>query len=207
LSYTGCGGIFSVTSNVGNVKSSNSTNVTVPPQVMIQMLVGEAGAQAGSSDLSQPSIAVSARNRFGDSNFPGGTAGTYQTVMVPGQYAGLSLPAAVQATSGVNPELQNAADVFSGTTGPIIPTGAKCYWSPTSAQWAIIKTALQTGATKEPANIGTPDCWSPPSHLPSGKSRQIVYKTSVGMNQSGGKYAGAPAFVFLQLSSTGSPAR
>jgi hypothetical protein len=185
----GCSGIFNALAVVNGQTSSNSVQITVPPQILIQMLVGEAVGQTGPGDTSQLAIASSAKNRFGDSNFPGGTTATYQAVIIPNQYFGASNT----TPNGPEPELSNAVSIFNGTTGDIVG-GSKCYWSPTAAQWAIVQQALNTNAAAFPDNTGAPGCWA-------GQGRQIVYKTSVGTNTRGGDFAGAPAFLFLRQSS------
>jgi hypothetical protein len=153
---------------------------------IIQFLAGEARGQVGPGDESQPAIAVSARNRFGDAAFPGGTAQTYQAVLIESQYYGVTNTTA----NGLQPELDNAVGVYTETTGAIV-ANSKCYWSPTTAQWATVQQALNSKTTTFPSNVGAPGCWS-------GQPRQIVYKTSVANNNRGGNYAGAPAFLFLQ---------
>jgi len=189
-SPAGCSGVFNAVSVVGPRTSSGSTQIVIPPQILIRFMVGEAGGQTG--DMSQLAIASSAKNRFGDSNFPGGSTATYQAVIIPGQYYGAS----DGTTNGHEPELTNAVSIFTGTTGDIVG-GAKCYWSPTAAQWSVVQQALAGGATQFPANTGAPGCWD-------GQPRQIVRKTSIGANNRGGAYAGAPAFLFLRESSAGS---
>jgi len=65
----GCSGVFDVVGTAGSNSTTGSTRVRVPPQIIIKMLVGEASVQG---DTDQMAIAVSARNRFGSSDFPGG---------------------------------------------------------------------------------------------------------------------------------------
>lgn len=183
----GCSGIFDgVRAQVGSTQSTNSTKIVVPPQIMIKMVIGEAGGQPG--DVDQQSILVSARNRFGDSAFPGGTAQTWQAVLVPSQYYGASNG----TTDGPDQELRNAAQVFTGEVADTV-AGSKCYWSPTNSQWANVQAALNSGTKKFPPATGAPGCWQ-------SQTRQIVYKSSMGVNISGGpNYNTAPAFVFLRL--------
>jgi hypothetical protein len=182
-----CSGIFDpVRAHVESTESTNSTKVVVPPQIMIKMVVGEAGGQPGDAD--QQSILVSARNRFGDSAFPGGTAQTWQAVLIPSQYYGASNG----TTDGPDQELRNSAQVFTGEIADIVG-GSKCYWSPTNTQWANVQAALDSGTKKFPSATGAPGCWQ-------SQTRQIVYKASIGVNISGGpSYNAAPAFVFLRL--------
>jgi hypothetical protein len=184
----GCSGIFNVTASANGVPSSNATAVVVPPQILIKLMVGEAGGQVTGGDTSQPAIAASARNRLGDPDFNSG-ATTYQGQITTDQYFGASNTTA----NGQEPELDNSVGIFTGLIGDIV-SGSKCYWSPTAAQWTIVQQALNTNATTFPANTGAPGCWV-------GQGRQIVNKTSIGVNNRGGDYAGAPAFLFLRLSS------
>lgn len=105
----GCSGIFDgVRAQIGSTPSTTSTHTVVPPQVMIKMVVGEAGGQPG--DVDQQSILSSARNRFGDGAFPGGTASTWQAVLIPSQYYGASNG----TEDGPDQELRNSAQLFAG---------------------------------------------------------------------------------------------
>jgi hypothetical protein len=80
-SPAGCSRIAdNVRSNVGSYQSNNAAKVVVPPQVMVRMVLGEAGGQP--ADLDQLSVLVSARNRFGKREFPGGRAATWQDVLI-----------------------------------------------------------------------------------------------------------------------------
>ena len=189
-----CSRIFNdVRAQVGSTASTNSTKIVIPPQIMIKMIVGEAGGQPGDTD--QHAILASARNRFGDGMFPGGTTSTWQHVLIPSQYPGVSNG----TTNGPNRELRNAAQIFTGEIGDIVG-GTKCYWSPTYSQWLNIQAALQSATKKFPSNTGVSDCWR-------NLTRQIVYKASIGLNVSGGStYANAPAFVFLRLRQQNVPA-
>jgi hypothetical protein len=195
----GCGGVFGVLAYVGAVRGSPSLQVIVPPQVMIATEHGEAGGQTGTGDASMPALLLVAENRFGDPTF--GSYATWQAVLVPSQFYGAS----DGTTDGIQPELDYAAGVFAGTSAVSLPPGAECYWSPTTAQWNSIATAYSSGATTEPSSDGAPGCWTG-ANLPAGDVRQIVVKTSVANNARGGSYQGAPAFVFLQLATTGSSA-
>lgn len=190
----GCSGIFdNVRAQIGATQSSNTTQVVVPPQVMIKTVVGEAGGQPG--DIDQQSLLSVALNRFGDSAFPGGTGATWQGVLIPSQFYGASNG----TTNGPTRPLNNSAKLFTGEVGDIIG-GAKCYWSPTNSQWSKIQNALSPPTTSFPGGTGAPGCWS-------GQPRQIVYKASVGTNVSNGnQYNNAPAFVFLRLRQATDPA-
>jgi len=66
-------GIFNALGCASGVCANQGTVVTVPPQVLIQVLYGEAHAQAAIGDsVSEPAIGTSIKNRFGKSQFPGG---------------------------------------------------------------------------------------------------------------------------------------
>jgi len=190
----GCSTIAdNVRANVGTNQSLNASKLIVPPQIMIKMVVGEAGGQPGNID--QQAILVSARNRFGDSAFPGGKTATWQAVITPAQYYGANDP----TTNGPQQELDNASAVFTGQVSDIVG-GSKCYWSPTTAQWLVVQQAIQSGTTTFPANTGTPACFA-------ANKRQIVYKASIGLNVSGGpNYQNAPAFVFIRTRQSNQPA-
>ncbi len=166
------------------------------PQILIKMLVGEAGGQSAATDMTQPSIGVAVRNRFGDDDF--GSPSTYQAAIIPSQFDGLNNPVANAVTDGPEPLLGHAANVFSNTTGAIVEN-ATCFWSPTTAEWTIVEDAFSSGTTTFPENLLGPNCY-----LES--ERQILIKTSVADNNSGGKWAGAPAFLFIQKRSPTAPA-
>jgi hypothetical protein len=173
-------------------ESQNVINVVVPPQIMIQTAVGEAGAQTASGDATIPALFLAARNRFGDSSFYGGAGATWQSVLNSNQFYGAN-----NTTSyGIEPELDYAAAVFAGTTSVTLPSGCKAFWSPTSIQFATLQTwtssISNTISGSQWSSLGAPDIWR-------GQAKQAVIKTSVANNQRGGNYANAPAFVFFQL--------
>lgn len=90
----------------GAVGSTQTGTIVVPPQIMIRTIIGEAGGQP--DDVDQLAILVSARNRFGDRDFPGGRTSLWQDVLIPAQYYGASDP----TTTGPEQELRNAAAEF-----------------------------------------------------------------------------------------------
>jgi len=190
-SPSGCSGIFSnVQSQVGSRTSQNSAKIVVPPQIMIQTVVSEAGGQPG--DIDQQSLLVVARNRFGDGQFAQGATAWQQQL-------GTSDFTQSTTTNGPDRPLNNSSQVFTGDVGDIVG-GGKCYWSPTNSQWSRIQTALGSGTTTFPNNTGVPGCWST-------QPRQIVYKSSVGLNVSNSsQYRNAPVFVFLRLRQSTDPA-
>ncbi len=207
----GCSGVFNVvaTANTGSssVSGSNSTQVVVPPQIMIKTLVGEAGSQRSAGDDTMPALLLVAKNRFGDSSFRdlsagascgGGHVGTgllptnWQTTLVPCQFYG----ATNSTATGVAPELTYASSVFSNTSTVNIPTSCKGYWSPTNAQFQVLQTWSNTPANKIsdstwPNSVGAPTLWN-------GKPKQAVIKNSIANNVLFGSTA-APAIVLFCL--------
>ena len=185
----GCSRIAdNVRSNVGSNQSTNSAKVVVPPQIMIRMVVSEAGGQP--ADLDQQAVLVSARNRFGKRDFPGGRTATWQSVLVPQEYDGLQVD---NTQNGPDQELRNAAKVFAGEIGDLV-AGSDCYWSPMASEWPYVQQALQSGTKVYPdrALTGAPDCWD-------GRA-QIVYKASIGLNsRTSPEWQNVPAFVFVRL--------
>ncbi len=191
----GCSGIFNAVAYVGSKGSGTSSQVMVPPQIMIQTAVGEAGGQTGAGDASIPSLLLVAKNRFGDNGFPGGATATWQAVLVPSQFYGAN----DTTPDGVEPELDYAAQVYSGTTAVTVPAGCEAYWSPTDTQFA----ALQQYTNSAPSAItdtmwsavGAPGVWT-------NQSKQAVIKTSIANNVRSG-YTSAPAFVLFRLAPSG----
>ncbi len=192
----GCSGIFNAIATTGGKVSTGSTQIVVPPQILIKMLVGEAGGQTAAGDMTQPAIGVAARNRFDDPDFD--SPSTYQAAIVPEQFEGLNNPVANALENGPEPPLTHASGVFSNAIGAIVEN-ATCFWSPTTAEWTIVQAALDSGTTTFPENVGDPDCYLP-------NERQALVKTSVADNASGGESAGAPAFLFIQQRDSTAPA-
>jgi hypothetical protein len=163
------------------VCAAQVTTTNVPPQVLIQVLYGEGHGQAAAGDtVSEPAIGSSIKDRFGRSEFPGGSSSTYQLIIIPSQYAGIN----TSITTGVEPELDNATLLFNGTQGDTV-AGSPCFFSPTAAGWAQIQAALQSGTTSVPSVANDPLCY--------GSNRQLIYKASIRNNANGN---GAPAFIF-----------
>jgi hypothetical protein len=185
-SPAGCSGIFDNVRATVNGVQSNGIQIAVPPQLLIQLLHGEAGGQ---NDWSQQAVGRTAFNRMGDPDF--GNHTTWQAVITaPNQFNGIPDP----TMDGPTQELNNAGLLFTGQIPNIVGNGAKCFWSPTFAEWQNIAAALQSQTTVYPANVGSSGCWSA-----QGNMRQIIYNAATGTNMRGGVYAGAPAFVFLRL--------
>lgn len=181
-SVAGCSGIFNVVAAVGSKTSSNSTTVTVPPQILIQMLYGEAHGQAASGDnASQLAIGETTRNRFSQPQYFNGVS-TWQAAITSGQFMGIR----TDILNGPTPDLANAAAVFRHETAGSVGNAA-CFFSPTLAGWQAIQAALQSGTTVLPTVVYDPGCYL--------SDRQFVVKQSIGNNADG---RGAPAFIFLQ---------
>jgi len=175
------------------VCASQGTTVSIPPQVLIQVLYGEAHAQTVIGDtVSQPAIGSSIKNRFGRSEFGGVT--TYQAAITPDQYLGID----TSITTGVLPEVTVAVSLFNGSQTDTV-AGSPCFFSPTLADWQAAFAAMQSGTPTVPAMSQDPQCYA----LASPGSK-IVYKSSIGNNANGN---GAPAFLFeRQKSSNSDPA-
>ncbi len=194
-------GVFRVSAMYGKL-TANPVTVIVPPQVMIQTEVGEAGAQRATGDAAMPSLLLVAGYRFGDSNFPPLSHSWQTTLSDPNQFYG-----DINTTSnGVQPELDYAAAIFNGTTTVTLPVGCECYWSPFDTQFAKILVAYKSGTTTEPTGTGAPICWNLSLPEFKGKMHQIVIKASVQNNLSAAGKFNSPAFTFYQLAPTGSKA-
>jgi hypothetical protein len=205
---------------VAGTATSNSTAVVVPPQVMIQTLVGEARGQTAQGDNTMPAILLVAENRFWDTAFRDAAPGctglnptNWQNTLVPCQFQGLYDPTAAATTNGAEPELDYAASVFAGTTTVSIPAGCESYWSPTNGQVATLQLWASDPA-RYPANILQNADWKSvgaSSSTWAGQPRQAVIKGSVGGSTRGGSgptgYASAPAIVlFRRAPNPGDPA-
>jgi hypothetical protein len=176
----GCSGVFNAVAYDGPYGSNSSTQIVVPPQILIQMLYGEAHAQAASGDnVSQLAVGVAAQNRFSQAGFGGST---WQAIINATQFQGL----ATGITNGPSPDLDNAAAVFTSSSGVGVASAA-CFFSPDASGWTAIRSALQSGTTQVPRVNYDPGCYS--------ANKQLVYKQSVGLNVNG---SGAPAFIFEQ---------
>ncbi len=188
-------GIFGSTACVSGVCAQQGTTIIIPPQVLIQVLYGEAHGQAVSGDsVSEPAIGSSMKNRFGNSLFPGGSTATYQAVIISSQYAGIN----TSITAGVSPELGVAVNLFDGTQTDTV-AGSPCFFSPDAAGWTAIQAALKSGTTTVPNVNSDPKCYAN-----SNPGRQLVYKSSIGANIN---LPGVPAFIFeRQKSNNSNPA-
>ena len=177
-----CSGIFNVTATANGVSSSNNTTVEIPPQVLIQMMYGEA---KGAGSNAQLAVGVAARNRFNDTTYFNGDT-NYQNTIVSSQFNGID----ITITTGVTPELGNAIGVFSRSTNDFItPTGkssSQCFFTPTATQWTQINAAVQSGTTNEGQVPNATGCYSLSPY-----QQQIRVVTYVGTNSSG-----VPWFVF-----------
>lgn len=172
-------GIFSATACASTACSQNSSTITIPPQVLIQVLYGEAHGQAVSGDtVSEPAIAASIQNRFNNSGF--GSPTTWQAIVISSQYNGI----ATSITNGQQPELTVAVSAYDGVSSDIV-AGSPCFFTPDSAGFAAIQSAFNSSATTVPTVNYDPRCY--------GSNRQLVWKTSIGNNI---HLQGVPAFIF-----------
>ena len=128
-------------------------------------------------------LLTEAKNRFGDKNFPGGSAQSRQAVLTGNFYGATNSTA-----NGPAPELGYAAGVYAGTTSVTLPAGAKCYWSPTNTQFTVIQKAYSTGATTEPGATEHRDAgWGQTcllticGKLCTKRRLQIILETGVGI--------------------------
>jgi hypothetical protein len=166
---------------VDQAQASSTTEVTIPPQKIIQMLHGEANAY---NETTQTSLGSVAWNRMVNG---GGwfDVSTWQAA-INGNFQGPD-----GTTNGISPELDRAASLYRGQVGDIVG-GAGCFWSPTNSEWTNIGNAWATNSTTFPSNSGAPSCYGS-----SSTGRQILVKTGVENNHRPG-YTNAPAFVFLR---------
>ena len=162
---------------VANGVTSNVTDLTVPPQILIQMIQQEAG---GTNPTTMTAVAEVVRNRFSSSMFDPPYS-TYQNA-IPGQFQTSS------TLNGVQPELDIASSVFTGTSAGNF-CGSLAFWTPTTSQWSTVQNALNSGTTTFPSGVGAPVFNS--SVWPTSQ-QQILYVSAVGTQGNG-----APNFLFL----------
>jgi len=188
----GCSGIFSAQAVVGTKTSGTATQIVVPPQILVQMLYGEAHGQAAIGDnTSQLAIGVATRNRFTQGGYFSNVS-TYQAAITTGQFNGIS-----NIANGPIPDINNAAAVFASTTS-VSTANAACFFSPTATEWIAVQGAYNNQTTILPTVTHDPGCY-----YPGNGTEQFVIKQSVGNNANG---SGAPAFVFTQLRAASAPA-
>jgi len=202
-SPAGCSGVFngSAAAFAGSTPSKE-LRIVVPPQIMIQTEVGEAGLQTAPGDASMPALLLVAENRFGDGDFRGGATGTWQSVLGSGDFYGATNTTA----NGVQPELTYAAEVFAGASQVSIPSGCEAYWSPTNDQYTTLKAWASQQAQAISDNGGPSPSWSDvgapdlPAWYNHPKQAVIVSSILNNARQDGPPYYNqAPAFVLFQL--------
>jgi hypothetical protein len=176
-SPAGKSGVFSVTASAGGVQSTNSTTVNVPPQAIIQMVQAEAG---GTNNTTMRGVAWVPLNRIQSPIFDPPYS-NFQNTVVSGQFVLSS------TTTGIEPELDIATGVFTETSGDS-SCNSLAFWTPTSAQWSNVQSAITSQTTSFPSNTGAPtySSWST-------QNQQIVYNTAVSTQSNG-----APSFLFLR---------
>ena len=171
--------ISTATACASTACSTGSTSITIPPQVLIQVLYGEAHGQAVSGDtVSEPAVAASIKNRLSNSGF--GSPTSWQAAITAQQFNGIN----TTITTGQEPELDVATAAYSGISTDITG-GSPCFFTPDSSGFAAIQNAYNTGATTVPIVNSDPKCY--------GSNRQFVWKTSIGNNIA---LPGIPAFIF-----------
>ena len=184
-SPAGNSGVYAVRGSASGATSSNSTTIYIPPQVLIQMINGEAG---GNGSPAQLAVGVAARNRFGDCTYFS-CVSTYQAAITPSQFKGLNNPGG-QVTNGTEPPLDNAVQVWLNQVGNFIsPSGGSksaCFWSPSATEWSQISAAVNSGTTDEAQVPNGTGCYSGATY-----NQQIRVVAAVGGNSSG-----VPWFVF-----------
>ncbi len=174
-------GIFQAKACLGNTCSNSPTIITIPPQLLIQVLYGEGHGQAAAGDsVTEPAIASSITQRLNNPSF--GSPSTWQAAIVPGQFTG-SINTSI--TNGSQPELGIAVQAYNGSLQDTT-SASPCFFSPDAAGFAAIQSAYNANATTVPQVNHDPNCY--------GSYRQLVWKTSIGNNVSTG--SGAPAFIF-----------
>jgi hypothetical protein len=180
-------GIFSATA-CDFACSKQTTTITVPPQILIQMFAGEAGIY---SAYTMEALGSSVLNRFGSAHAYFTPFTSWQNTLICAQYDGVCSTGG--PTTGVQPELGAAIPVFNTTIGDIVG-GSGCFFSPNAAGWTTIQQMLASGTTVLTSVAHDPACYSV-------STRQYVYKASID-NTAGG----VPTFIFVRLRSSTSPA-
>ena len=179
-------GIFSVDAITDGVQSQNTSAIFVPPQILLQMMYGEANGTG--NELAMQSLGETIQNRFASPYFSSQFS-TWQNSLIAGQ---VDLNPAI--TTGVQPELSAAYTVFSNLGAGWC--GALSWWSPTPSQWSAVQAAMSSGTTSFPSGTGAP------TYLKFSTSiEQIVYVPSVGTAA-----GGQPNFLYLIPRPSSSPA-
>jgi hypothetical protein len=174
-------GRFNILASANGV-TSNTADLAIAPQILIQMIQAEA---QGAGVTSMTAVGEVVRNRFSSSIFDPPYS-TYQNA-IPGQFATTS------TTTGIEPELDIAASVFTGASAGTF-CGSLAFWTPTSSQWNVVQSAISSRTSTFPAGTGAPTY----SSVWPTSQEQILYVSSVGTQSNG-----APNFLFLtQRSST-----
>ena len=224
-----CSGVFNALAVVNGTTSSNATTVVVPPEAIIEQMLGSAFGFVPAIDpgqIAQRSISVAILNRFTQpANFFNAT--TWQAMH------SITPPVIEQADFGdqrytpsiVANSIANAAAVFAAPVlTPGDPTllagsndlirGATCYWSPLAEEIPFVQAALSSGTTTFPVHDPRhPSQPAPPSPLQGlldpqcypASQRQIVWKTGEPNNFIG-RQNGAPAYLFEKLRTPDQPA-
>ena len=178
-------GIFSATA-CDYACSKQATTITVPPQVILQMMYAEANGTG--NQIAMQSLGETIENRFSSPYFTG-AYNTWQNSVVVSQVA-----LNTSITTGVQPELNAAIDVFTDANGGWC--SALSWWSPTAPQWTVVQSAISSGSGTFPANTGAPTYSAWPT-----SAQQILQVSSVGT-----KAGGIPNFLHLAPRGSTQPA-
>jgi len=116
--------VWRLRATINGQLSSNGTEVIVPPQLLIQVLIGEDITDLAAGNLLPPqAVGVVIRNRINDSRFP---PTTYNGVILqPGQFASTREPrfrnARMRSTTGNVTAYDNAVTVAADVYGLVPP--------------------------------------------------------------------------------------
>ena len=179
-------GVFGATACVSGACAHQGTTINIPPQILIQMMYAEAN---GTNSTAMSADGDVVRNRFGSAIF-NPPYNTYQNTIVSGQFAFNT-----SITTGVQPELLSAANVFTRAGGNFCSSLA--FWTPTPTQWQAVQAAINSQTTTFPTGTGAPVFGS---SWPASQ-QQILYVSTIG-NQGNG----APNFLYLTMRNSNQPA-
>lgn len=173
----------------------NGFGVVVPPQILLQMMRNE--ARGLRSESVQRFLGWAFRNRFGDTQYFSNSQ-TYED--------GITREATYDTSvfKGDQPELYNASAVFGAPSGAPDPTfGCQGFWSPTEAQWQLVKSLINSNTSDMPdrSALGAPFFYGG-----DGSRTQIVLLPSVGLSNDTQNRPTAPSFLFIRKRSPSDPA-
>lgn len=109
------------------------------------------------------------------------------------QFGGYN-PTTQAISTGIEPELDAAANVFAQSQPIVTVPNATCFFSPDNAGWSAIQQAQASSATTVLAVNFDPGCYAQ-------NARQFVIKTSTGAYS-----GGLPYFIFVRTKNISDPA-